>query len=155
MAETKEWERADGEAAGAAARAEDEAAAGAAADAAVPAADDAADDSGPAADAAEDAANGAADRPGDGGAEFEPLDDEALNDMIEQICHSKAEEFQMLGYESVTGKDVWDCVSSKYKELPLLHKLVNDILTLKATDLMNWMTMRMWKQSERGSRRDP
>jgi len=79
----------------------------------------------------------------------EPLDDEALNAMIETICNSKADEFRMLGYDSVTGKDVWDCVSSKYKELPPLHKLVNDIMSLRATGLMNWMTLSAWKQAER------
>ena len=83
-------------------------------------------------------------------ADDEPLDEGALNAMIEEICNSKAEEFHMIGYESVTGKDVWDCVSSKYKTLPPLHKIVNDILSLRPTGLMNWMTLSVWKQSERG-----
>jgi hypothetical protein len=82
-------------------------------------------------------------------AEIEPLRGEDLNATIEDICNSKADEFHMLGYDSVTGKDVWDCVSSKYKELPPLHKLVNDIMSLRATGLMNWMTMSAWKQAER------
>jgi hypothetical protein len=70
-----------------------------------------------------------------------------LNAMIEAVCNSKAEEFHMLGYESVTGRDIWDCVSSKYKETPPLHRVVNDILSLKPTQLMNWMTLSVWKMS--------
>jgi hypothetical protein len=79
----------------------------------------------------------------------EPMSEQAMNAMIEEICNSKADELHMLGYESVTGKDVWDCISSKYKVLPPLHKLVNDILSLRATGLMNWMTLSVWKQAER------
>lgn len=78
----------------------------------------------------------------------EPLSEEELNAMIEEICNSKSEEFAMLGYDSVTGRDVWDCVSSRYKQLPPLHRIVNDIMSLKVTDLMNWMTLSAWKQAE-------
>lgn len=84
--------------------------------------------------------------PGVGGQQHE-LEDSELNAMIEEVCNSKAEEFHMLGYGSVTGKDVWDCVSSKYKETPPLHKVVNDILSLKSTQFMNWMTLSVWKMS--------
>ncbi|MCI3923657.1 post-transcriptional regulator [Paenibacillus sp. TRM 82003] len=76
-----------------------------------------------------------------------------MSAMIEEICNSKAEELHMLGYDSVTGKDVWDCVSSKYKELPPLHRIVNDILSLRPTGLMNWMTLSVWKQSEKNPMR--
>nr|WP_274362780.1 MULTISPECIES: post-transcriptional regulator [unclassified Paenibacillus] len=67
--------------------------------------------------------------------------------MIEEVCNSKAEEFHMLGYDRVSGKDIWDCVSSKYKETPPIHKVVNDILSLKPTQFMNWMTLSVWKMS--------
>ena len=79
----------------------------------------------------------------------EQLSDEDLNRLIEEMCLSKAEEFALLGYENVSGKDIWDCVSSRYKEFPPLHRIVNDILSLKATDLMNWMTLSAWRQAER------
>lgn len=69
---------------------------------------------------------------------------------IEMLCKSKAEEFKMLGYEYVTGKEVWDCVRSKYikqgKE-PGIHRIVNDILSLKPTQFMNYMTMEAYKGS--------
>ncbi|MEX2414605.1 MAG: post-transcriptional regulator [Paenibacillaceae bacterium] len=70
------------------------------------------------------------------------LSDEQLNKVVEELCISKAEEFTMLGYENVTGKEIWECISDRYKKgMPLLHQVVNDILSLKTTQYMNWMTM--------------
>jgi hypothetical protein len=75
------------------------------------------------------------------------LNRDELSEMIEQVCNSKAEELRLLGYEQLTGADVWACVSSKYKlELPPLHKLINDILSLKATGFMNWLMIQTYKQ---------
>ncbi len=77
---------------------------------------------------------------------IEVFSEEELNRIIEELCLSKAEEFQMLGYEQVTGKDIWNCVSIKYTEgIPQLHRVVNDILSLKATQFMNWMTLSAYK----------
>ncbi|MBC8080983.1 MAG: hypothetical protein H7X86_11600 [Gorillibacterium sp.] len=63
------------------------------------------------------------------------------------LCRSKAKEFVMLGYEHVTHEDIWNCISARYKNngLPRLHSMVNDILSLKATQFMNWMTMQAFK----------
>ena len=44
----------------------------------------------------------------------EKLQDTELNAMIEQLCESKADEFHLIGYDQVTGADVWECVSDKY-----------------------------------------
>jgi hypothetical protein len=73
--------------------------------------------------------------------------EQELNKIIEDLCWSKSEEFKKLGYQSVTGKDVWDCVSDKYTKqgIPALHQVVNDIMSLKTTRFMNWMTMRAYK----------
>jgi len=72
--------------------------------------------------------------------------EEELNKAIRDICVSKAEEFRMLGYEQVTGEEIWDCVSDKYKNgTPPLYQVVNDILSLKVTQFMNWMTMNAYK----------
>lgn len=70
-----------------------------------------------------------------------------MNETIEQLCHSKAEEFHMIGYEHVTGADVWECVSDKYhkKGTPPLYELVNDILSLKVTQFMNFITLSMYR----------
>lgn len=72
---------------------------------------------------------------------------EELNRQIEKLCNSKADEFALIGYSNVTGKEIWDCVSDKYDEndLPPLHKIVNDILSLKITTFMNWMTLNAYK----------
>ncbi|KIL37050.1 hypothetical protein SD71_04070 [Cohnella kolymensis] len=70
-----------------------------------------------------------------------------MNEMIEQLCLSKAEEFRMIGYEQVTGADVWECVSDKYhkKGTPPLYQVVNDILSLKVTQFMNFITLSMYR----------
>nr|WP_218093087.1 post-transcriptional regulator [Paenibacillus solanacearum] len=72
-----------------------------------------------------------------------------LNQVIEEICRSKAAEFRMLGYEQVTGKEIWECVSDKYGKIgiPPIHRIVNDILSLKVTQFMNWMTMSIYKDA--------
>lgn len=77
----------------------------------------------------------------------EGLSEEELSQTIEVLCHSKAEEFQMLGYEHVSGKEVWSCISDRYVKtgFPALHQIVNDILSLKVTQFMNWMTMSAYK----------
>lgn len=78
------------------------------------------------------------------------LTDIELNELIESLCLSKVEEFIMLGYEHVSGKDIWDCVSDKYRKtgVPSLHQIVNDILSLKSTAFMNWMMISMYKGAQ-------
>lgn len=78
------------------------------------------------------------------------LSDLELNEIIENLCLSKVEEFVLLGYEHVTGKEIWDCVSDKYRKtgVPSLHQIVNDILSLKSTQFMNWMTISMYKGAQ-------
>jgi len=71
------------------------------------------------------------------------MTEEELNAMIEELCESKADEFRLLGYENVTGRDIWECVSVNYREngQPPLHRVVNDILSLKVTQYMNYVTL--------------
>lgn len=78
------------------------------------------------------------------------LSDLELNEIIESLCLSKVEEFIMLGYDHVSGKDIWDCVSDKYRKtgVPSLHQIVNDILSLKSTAFMNWMTISMYRGAQ-------
>ncbi|MBO9597025.1 MAG: hypothetical protein J7559_04270 [Cohnella sp.] len=82
----------------------------------------------------------------------EKLQDAELNEMIEKLCESKADEFRMIGYDQVTGADVWECVSDKYhkKGTPSLHEVVNDILSLKVTQFMNFITLNMYRGEFRG-----
>lgn len=85
-------------------------------------------------------------------AEFIDMDDldmsrKDLDAYLGKCCESKADEFRMLGYEHVTGEEVWDCVVERYarKDKPRLHQAVNDILSLKTTQFMNWMTLSVFK----------
>ncbi|HTG70006.1 MAG TPA: post-transcriptional regulator [Candidatus Udaeobacter sp.] len=75
------------------------------------------------------------------------MTDEELSRMIEELCNSKAEEFHLIGYEHVTGQEVWECVSEKYIKTgqPELHEIVNDILSLKVMKFMNFMTISAYK----------
>ncbi|RNB54435.1 hypothetical protein EDM57_17365 [Brevibacillus gelatini] len=66
---------------------------------------------------------------------------------VASLCQSKAEEFAMLGYENVEAADIWECVTSGYKEIPPMHRLVNDILSLKPNKYMNYLMMQMYKNS--------
>jgi hypothetical protein len=70
-----------------------------------------------------------------------------MNETIEQLCLSKAEEFHLIGYDQVTGADIWECVSDKYhkKGTPPLYEVVNDILSLKVTQFMNFITLSMYR----------
>ncbi|WP_314587170.1 post-transcriptional regulator [Paenibacillus terrigena] len=78
--------------------------------------------------------------------------DQNLDEVFAQLCQSKAEEFHLIGYEHVTAEEIWECVSNKYvkKGMPQLHQVVNDILSLKATSFMNYMTMAAFKGSPFG-----
>ncbi|GIO12457.1 hypothetical protein J19TS2_20120 [Cohnella xylanilytica] len=79
------------------------------------------------------------------------LGDEEMSRMVEQLCESKAEEFRLLGYDQVKGADVWECVSDKYhkKGTPPLHVVVNDILSLKVTQYMNFITLSLYRGERR------
>lgn len=67
--------------------------------------------------------------------------------VVKPLCESKAEEFRFLGYDQVEGKDIWECVSDKYRKhgTPALHQVVSDILSLRATQYMNFITMRIYR----------
>ncbi|SEC73203.1 Post-transcriptional regulator [Paenibacillus sp. GP183] len=82
--------------------------------------------------------------------EHHVLSENELNEVIESLCLSKVEEFKLLGYDHVTGKEIWDCVSDRYRKsgMPALHQIVNDILSLKSTQFMNWMTMSAFKGAQ-------
>ncbi|WP_276352787.1 post-transcriptional regulator [Cohnella caldifontis] len=79
------------------------------------------------------------------------MEEEDMNAMIEQLCQSKADEFRLIGYDQVEGKDVWECVSDKYHKTgtPPLYQVVNDILSLKVTQFMNYITLNMYRGDTR------
>ncbi len=65
---------------------------------------------------------------------------------------SKCEEFRLLGYEDVTSDHLWVFLKKKkwkkLKEAPALHQLVNDILSVKVGDYMNYATVETFKGAE-------
>ncbi len=73
--------------------------------------------------------------------------DQQLNNLIQSLCISKADEFAVLGYSGVTGNDVWECLHCRYVKLglPSLHFLVEDIISLRANDYMTWRTLSIYK----------
>ena len=74
--------------------------------------------------------------------------DYELKPIVEQLCRSKIEEFELLGYQNVLAQDIWDCIIEKYREeIPALHQIVNDILSLKSTTFMSWLTLYVIKES--------
>lgn len=79
----------------------------------------------------------------------ETFDKEEVFLEIEELCQSKADEFVLLGYDNISAKDIWECVSQAYKELPRKHQLVNDILSLKPNKYMNYLMINMYKNSGR------
>jgi len=78
-------------------------------------------------------------------------DEAELNRTIRELCESKAEEFRMIGYNQATGPEIWECVSDKYHKTgtPALHAIVNDILSLKVTNFMNYITLSIYRGEKR------
>lgn len=61
------------------------------------------------------------------------------------LCNVKAEEFHLLGYEEVTGAEIWNCVQSLNKGVVPLHEMVGGILGLQVGKFMNYTTMNAFK----------
>lgn len=75
------------------------------------------------------------------------MSDDELWESVEHLCEVKAEEFRMYGYDNVTAEQIWACVSDSYRHgLPRLNRLVNDIMSLKATNFMNWRMISVYKE---------
>lgn len=71
---------------------------------------------------------------------------ERVRAQVDVILESKVEEFHLLGYDAVTRDDIWECVTTTYKQKwPHIHQIVNDIFSLKPTTLMNWLTMNAFR----------
>jgi hypothetical protein len=69
-----------------------------------------------------------------------------LKKRLQEVLQSKMEEFHMLGYDGASVDEIWDCVTSKYKEeWPKSHQTVNDIYSLKPMAFMNWLTLNAYK----------
>lgn len=71
---------------------------------------------------------------------------ESLRDQLKPAILSKLNEFEILGYESVQEDDIWKfLLMKKWRKLKeddiQLHKLVNDILSVKIQEYMTFITV--------------
>lgn len=80
---------------------------------------------------------------------YEEMTGEELTEAVIGLCRVKAEELRYLGYKQTTWEEVWKCVNAKYvgRQDPPLHRIVNDILTLRADRLMNYLTIAALKEA--------
>jgi len=71
---------------------------------------------------------------------------ESLRDQLKPAILSKLNEFEILGYESVQEDDIWKfLLMKKWRKLKeddiQLHKLVNDILSVRIQEYMTFITV--------------
>lgn len=65
---------------------------------------------------------------------------------LQALCQSKAEEFALIGYDKINKDEIWRYFMDKYRQqYPPLHRMVNEILSLKITTFMNWETINAYK----------
>ncbi|CCQ93287.1 hypothetical protein CULT_130032 [[Clostridium] ultunense Esp] len=73
------------------------------------------------------------------------LEESVVKELL-HLCEMKSEELTLMGYEKVEKEEIWAYLKGKNKkESPPLHRLVNQILSLKPNDLMNWLTINAYK----------
>lgn len=68
---------------------------------------------------------------------------EKFRDDLRTVLQNKIEEFKLLGYESITEDELWKYLITKKWRKPKeeeiqIHKVVNDILSLKVSDYINY-----------------
>ncbi|PGS46121.1 post-transcriptional regulator [Bacillus sp. AFS041924] len=74
-------------------------------------------------------------------AEFKPT--------LQVVFESKLDEFRMLGFDTVSEDDLWECLVKtiwrKKEDEPRLFQLVEDILSLTVNDYMNYIRIEAFK----------
>ena len=79
-----------------------------------------------------------------GGVYVSNLIQEKYAELVRPAMQSKLEEFKMLGYPTIKSDEIWDFLhAKKWKRTPelALHKIVNDIIVLKAGEIINYQTV--------------
>lgn len=79
---------------------------------------------------------------------------ESLRDQLKPAIFSKLNEFEILGYESVQEDDFWKfLLTKKWRKLKeddiQIHKLVNDILSVKIHEYMTFITVEAFQAPSR------
>jgi hypothetical protein len=71
---------------------------------------------------------------------------------VEPALLSKLEEFQMLGYDSVSEEGLWDFLTrkkwKKVKDEKKLYEIVDDILSVKVSDFISYTTIETYKNND-------
>lgn len=73
---------------------------------------------------------------------------EFYKDQVKPALESKLEELRMLGYDRVSLEEIWDCLEKKKwkkKKDKFLHEIVEDILSLKLSEYMSYLTIEAYK----------
>lgn len=68
--------------------------------------------------------------------------------MLIPAIETKLNEFKMMGYPTIKEKDIWEYLNEKKwkktQELAL-HKIVNDIIVLKVSEIISYQTVEAFK----------
>ncbi|WP_070120779.1 post-transcriptional regulator [Bacillus marinisedimentorum] len=72
---------------------------------------------------------------------------------LEPVLQSKAEEFELYGYDEVTVSEIWECMlKKKWRKQniadKMVHELVADVYSLKIGEFMSFMTVEAYKGPE-------
>ncbi|MFT4412766.1 post-transcriptional regulator [Fredinandcohnia humi] len=74
---------------------------------------------------------------------------DSFRESVAPALKSKLEEFDLYGYDKVTEDELWNFLKNKtwkkVSEEKPIHQIVNDILTVKVGDYMNYVTVEAFK----------
>lgn len=83
------------------------------------------------------------------GKEMEKNKVEDFRQKLKPFLKSKLEEFYLCGYDQFSEEELWTfLITKKWKKIEevKLHRLVEDIMSVKAADFMNYTTIEFYKK---------
>ena len=69
-------------------------------------------------------------------------------DLLNPAIQTKLDEFRILGYPTIKANDIWECLHAKRWKRSTnlaLHIIVNDIISLKVGEIINYQTVEAFK----------
>lgn len=77
---------------------------------------------------------------------------EHFHTQVQPALESKLAEFQLLGIDSVTEKELWDfLIKKKWKKIKdemKLYEIIQEIMSVKASDYISFATIEEYKSTE-------
>ncbi|MBM7651795.1 post-transcriptional regulator [Neobacillus cucumis] len=71
---------------------------------------------------------------------------------VQPVLKSKLEEFRLLGVDSVTEQGLWEyLIKKKWKKVKhemRLYEMIQEILSVKVSDYLNYVTIESYKTTE-------